>query len=181
MTFAIEERTRVEAEKEARRAGGVVAAVAVEGWRAKPVAERLAHSLIKGIPDHIDEDVEEARQALPSPLAVIEGPLMAGMSIVGDLFGSGKMFLPQVRLWGGRGRKRRGQMHLPQALRRYQGRGMQFLPLAMCAWGATVTAPLSPPPSSSPGHQVGARHEEGRRLPHPLHGGDQAQAPHRRG
>jgi 5-methyltetrahydrofolate--homocysteine methyltransferase len=72
--------------------------VAAKGaeWREKPVRERLTYSLIKGIPDFIDGDVEEARLALPSPLAVIEGPLMDGMSTVGDLFGSGKMFLPQV-------------------------------------------------------------------------------------
>jgi len=65
-------------------------------WRSWPVAERLAHALIKGITDHIDADTEEARQALGRPLGVIEGPLMGGMNRVGDLFGAGKMFLPQV-------------------------------------------------------------------------------------
>jgi 5-methyltetrahydrofolate--homocysteine methyltransferase len=65
-------------------------------WRKSPIEERLQYSLIKGIMDFIDQDVEEARQKLNSPLEVIEGPLMAGMNIVGDLFGSGKMFLPQV-------------------------------------------------------------------------------------
>jgi 5-methyltetrahydrofolate--homocysteine methyltransferase len=60
------------------------------------VEERLAHALIKGIVDHVDADVEEARRKYGAPLSVIEGPLMAGMSIVGDLFGDGKMFLPQV-------------------------------------------------------------------------------------
>ncbi len=65
-------------------------------WRKGTVEERLSHALIKGITDYIDQDVEEARQKYPKPLAVIEGPLMAGMNIVGDLFGSGKMFLPQV-------------------------------------------------------------------------------------
>ncbi len=65
-------------------------------WREAPVEERLAHALIKGIVDHIDEDTEEARQKYPRPLDVIEGPLMNGMRIVGDLFGEGKMFLPQV-------------------------------------------------------------------------------------
>lgn len=65
-------------------------------WRKLPVAERLAHALVKGITAHIVEDTEEARQAATKPLDVIEGPLMAGMNIVGDLFGSGKMFLPQV-------------------------------------------------------------------------------------
>ena len=67
-----------------------------EEWRSKTVEERLSHALIKGIVEFIDEDTEEARQLLKSPLKVIEGPLMAGMNIVGDLFGSGKMFLPQV-------------------------------------------------------------------------------------
>ncbi len=65
-------------------------------WREKPVAERLSHALVHGIVDFIEEDTEEARQQLPRPLEVIEGPLMDGMKIVGDLFGSGKMFLPQV-------------------------------------------------------------------------------------
>jgi 5-methyltetrahydrofolate--homocysteine methyltransferase len=65
-------------------------------WRQLPVEKRLEHALVKGITDYIDQDVEEARQKLPAPLAVIEGPLMAGMNVVGDLFGSGKMFLPQV-------------------------------------------------------------------------------------
>ncbi|HNO33409.1 MAG TPA: methionine synthase [Nitrospira sp.] len=72
------------------------AAVKDDEWRAKPVAERLAHALVKGLTDYIDQDVEEARQQSARPLDVIEGPLMAGMNIVGDLFGSGKMFLPQV-------------------------------------------------------------------------------------
>ena len=65
-------------------------------WRDKPVGERLAHALVKGITEFIDEDTEEARQAAQRPLHVIEGPLMDGMNIVGDLFGAGKMFLPQV-------------------------------------------------------------------------------------
>ncbi|VGO20303.1 methionine synthase [Pontiella sulfatireligans] len=65
-------------------------------WRNGSVEERLSHALVKGIVDHIDVDVEEARQKYARPLNVIEGPLMAGMGIVGDLFGSGKMFLPQV-------------------------------------------------------------------------------------
>src|SRR5213595_2464894 len=67
-----------------------------EAWRTQPVDERLKHALIKGIVDYIDVDTEEARQKCKRPLDVIEGPLMAGMSVVGDLFGSGKMFLPQV-------------------------------------------------------------------------------------
>ncbi len=65
-------------------------------WRAGAVEERLVHSLVKGITDHIDTDVEEAHRKYGNPLSVIEGPLMAGMNVVGDLFGSGKMFLPQV-------------------------------------------------------------------------------------
>jgi 5-methyltetrahydrofolate--homocysteine methyltransferase len=71
-------------------------AVKDEAWREAPVEERLSHALVKGIVDYIDADTEEARQKLAKPLDVIEGPLMAGMSIVGDLFGAGKMFLPQV-------------------------------------------------------------------------------------
>jgi len=65
-------------------------------WREAPVAKRLEHALINGILDHIVEDTEEARLAHDRPLHVIEGPLMDGMNVVGDLFGSGKMFLPQV-------------------------------------------------------------------------------------
>ena len=65
-------------------------------WRNEPVAKRLEHALIKGITEFIEEDVEEARQQFTLPLEVIEGPLMDGMNVVGDLFGEGKMFLPQV-------------------------------------------------------------------------------------
>ncbi|MBS1635449.1 MAG: methionine synthase [Bacteroidetes bacterium] len=67
-----------------------------EAWRKGTVEERLSHALVKGLVDHIDEDTEEALRKLGKPLYVIEGPLMAGMNVVGDLFGSGKMFLPQV-------------------------------------------------------------------------------------
>ena len=67
-----------------------------EKWRNEPVEKRLAHSLVNGITDYIDADTEEARTKYPRPLDVIEGPLMDGMNIVGDLFGAGKMFLPQV-------------------------------------------------------------------------------------
>jgi 5-methyltetrahydrofolate--homocysteine methyltransferase len=67
-----------------------------EAWRAGSVEERLQHALVKGIVDFIDTDTEEARVKYGRPLAVIEGPLMSGMSVVGDLFGAGKMFLPQV-------------------------------------------------------------------------------------
>ncbi len=72
------------------------AAVKDEAWRGGSVEERLSHALVNGITDHIEADTEEARVKYPRPLEVIEGPLMAGMGIVGDLFGAGKMFLPQV-------------------------------------------------------------------------------------
>jgi 5-methyltetrahydrofolate--homocysteine methyltransferase len=68
----------------------------IEEWRSKPVAERLSHALVKGNADYVEADVEEARHLFPRALNVIEGPLMDGMGVVGDLFGSGKMFLPQV-------------------------------------------------------------------------------------
>jgi 5-methyltetrahydrofolate--homocysteine methyltransferase len=67
-----------------------------DAWRSGPVEERLKHALVQGILDFIDQDVEEARQKYERPLHIIEGPLMDGMNVVGDLFGSGKMFLPQV-------------------------------------------------------------------------------------
>src|SRR4051812_34813550 len=67
-----------------------------EEWRKAPVEERIAHALVKGIDTYIAADAEEARQKYQRPLSVIEGPLMAGMNVVGDLFGAGKMFLPQV-------------------------------------------------------------------------------------
>ena len=76
-------------------AEGSVEAVA-DAWRKGTVEERLSHALVKGVVDFIDQDTEEARQKYGKPLLVIEGPLMAGMNVVGDLFGSGKMFLPQV-------------------------------------------------------------------------------------
>jgi 5-methyltetrahydrofolate--homocysteine methyltransferase len=68
----------------------------VEAWRSGNVEERLAHALLKGITDHIEDDTEEARQKYGKPLEVIQGPMMAGMNVVGKLFGAGKMFLPQV-------------------------------------------------------------------------------------
>ncbi len=67
-----------------------------KAWRSAPVEERLKHALVHGVVDFIEGDTEEARQQFSKPLQVIEGPLMAGMSVVGDLFGAGKMFLPQV-------------------------------------------------------------------------------------
>jgi len=86
-----------EEEKERKDAGGgkVVKKDAAE-WRNKPIKERLTYSLVKGLSEFTDEDVEEARQLFATPLEVIEGPLMDGMNVVGDLFGAGKMFLPQV-------------------------------------------------------------------------------------
>ncbi|MDX2003078.1 MAG: methionine synthase [Chitinophagales bacterium] len=78
------------------KGGTVKAKEKDEEWRKAPVNERLSHALVKGIVDFIDQDVEEARQQYQRPLQVIEGPLMDGMKVVGDLFGAGKMFLPQV-------------------------------------------------------------------------------------
>ncbi|ARS36949.1 methionine synthase [Pontibacter actiniarum] len=75
---------------------GKGAAQADNSWREAPVEERLKHALVKGIVEFIEEDTEEARQKATKTLEVIEGPLMAGMTVVGDLFGAGKMFLPQV-------------------------------------------------------------------------------------
>ena len=72
------------------------AEVVADAWRSLPVWERLQYALVKGITEFIDEDTEEVRQQVVRPLEVIEGPLMAGMNVVGDLFGAGKMFLPQV-------------------------------------------------------------------------------------
>ncbi len=76
--------------------GAVVTEKKAEEWRNGTVEERLTHALVKGIDNYIEIDTEEARAKLGRPLLVIEGPLMAGMSVVGDLFGAGKMFLPQV-------------------------------------------------------------------------------------
>ncbi|WP_425404318.1 methionine synthase [Hwanghaeella sp.] len=82
--------------EEVRDTGGPKKEAANAEWREKPVAERLRHALVNGIDKHVVDDTEEARLAADRPLEVIEGPLMAGMNVVGDLFGSGKMFLPQV-------------------------------------------------------------------------------------
>ena len=79
-----------------RVTGGGKKRVVDNSWREGSVDERIQHALVKGIVDHIEADVEEARQKASRPLEVIEGPMMAGMSVVGDLFGAGKMFLPQV-------------------------------------------------------------------------------------
>jgi 5-methyltetrahydrofolate--homocysteine methyltransferase len=87
------ERLKAEA---AAQAGGAAVVVAQDAWRSATVEERMSHALVKGIDTFIEADAEEARQKLGRPLAVIEGPLMDGMGVVGDLFGAGKMFLPQV-------------------------------------------------------------------------------------
>ena len=79
-----------------RSAGAKEAKAQDLGWRELPVDKRIAHALVNGVTDFIEADTEEARLAAKRPLDVIEGPLMAGMNIVGDLFGAGKMFLPQV-------------------------------------------------------------------------------------
>lgn len=92
--YAKREKERIDEEKETGT--GVKKDKKVEEWRTKPVEERLKYALIKGIIDFVDEDTEIARKNFDRPLHVIEGPLMEGMSIVGDYFGSGKMFLPQV-------------------------------------------------------------------------------------
>ena len=92
LDYAMAEREKLAALK----AQGIKKPQKSMAWREKSVEERLTYSLIKGNPTYIEEDTEEARQKLPYPLAVIEGPLMNGMNVVGDLFGSGKMFLPQV-------------------------------------------------------------------------------------
>jgi 5-methyltetrahydrofolate--homocysteine methyltransferase len=91
--YAKKEKERLEELKEGG-GGALKKEKKVEEWRNKPVEERLKYALIKGIVDFVDQDTEEARKNYPRPLNVIEGPLMDGMSIVGDYFGSGKMFLP---------------------------------------------------------------------------------------
>lgn len=90
---------RAEKEREIvriKKEGGHVESEKKQEWRTWDVRKRLTHALVKGIDKYINEDTEECRKELPYPLAVIEGPLMDGMNVVGDLFGSGKMFLPQV-------------------------------------------------------------------------------------
>ncbi len=85
---------------EQHRGSGQAAEAATEEWRDLPVGERITHALVKGIDAHVESDTEELRQEIAArggrPIEVIEGPLMAGMDVVGDLFGAGKMFLPQV-------------------------------------------------------------------------------------
>ena len=84
------------AEKYRDEGGGVVEKKEEQAWRSWPVNKRLEHALVKGIDEFVELDTEEARQQYDRPLHVIEGPLMDGMNVVGDLFGAGKMFLPQV-------------------------------------------------------------------------------------
>ena len=79
-----------------KESGGERVATEEALWRKESVEKRLEHALVRGIVDHVEADAEEARQKYNRPLSVIEGPLMAGMNVVGDLFGAGKMFLPQV-------------------------------------------------------------------------------------
>ena len=81
---------------ESRKGSATERARKDENWRAGSLEERISHALVNGIADHVEEDMEEALKRYDRPLHIIEGPLMAGMSIVGDLFGDGKMFLPQV-------------------------------------------------------------------------------------
>ena len=93
----IETAERLKAEKEAEKAGGISAsAPAQQAWRSGTLEERLTYALTKGIGDYLEEDLAEALEKYPKAVDIIEGPLMAGMNHVGDLFGAGKMFLPQV-------------------------------------------------------------------------------------
>merc|ERR1719440_971495 len=92
LKFAEEEKER----KDAGKLGGAAGTANKLEWREKPVNERLTHALVKGIAEFFEQDTEEARHMFATNLEVIEGPLMAGMNVVGDLFGAGKMFLPQV-------------------------------------------------------------------------------------
>lgn len=92
IAHAQKEKERIEAQKD----GGAKKEKKVDEWRTKPVAERLKYALIKGMAEFVEKDAEEARHIYEKPLHIIEGPLMDGMGVVGDYFGSGKMFLPQV-------------------------------------------------------------------------------------
>ena len=96
LTVALELQAAAEAAKAAGAGGPAVKEVAKDAWRSLPLEERIMHALVKGIDDHIEEDVLEIRPKFGRSLEVIEGPLMAGMNEVGDRFGSGRMFLPQV-------------------------------------------------------------------------------------
>ncbi len=96
VAFADELKAKESAAKATGTGGPVAAVSAADAWRSLSVEERLKHALVKGIDTFIDGDTEEARRKYPRPLDIIEGPLMDGMRVVGDLFGAGKMFLPQV-------------------------------------------------------------------------------------
>ncbi|MCQ2257224.1 MAG: methionine synthase [Bacteroidaceae bacterium] len=85
-----------DAEKEAMKNGGVMPKNAASDWRSSGLEERLKHALVKGVGDYLEKDIEEALAKYPNPVTIIEGPLMDAMNAVGELFGAGKMFLPQV-------------------------------------------------------------------------------------
>ncbi|GGG33641.1 methionine synthase [Chelatococcus composti] len=106
-------------------------------WRTWPVEKRLEHALVNGIADYIEEDVEEARLAAERPLNVIEGPLMAGMNVVGDLFGAGKMFLPQV-VKSARVMKQAVAYLMPYMEKEKEGSGLADRPAAGKVLMATV-------------------------------------------
>ena len=106
-------------------------------WRTWPVEKRLEHALVNGITDYIEEDVEEARLAAERPLNVIEGPLMAGMNVVGDLFGAGKMFLPQV-VKSARVMKQAVAYLMPYMEKEKEGSGLADRPAAGKVLMATV-------------------------------------------
>merc|ERR1719313_2864794 len=86
----------MEKKKRETAGGGAAKVEEVAEWRKMPVEERITHALVKGIDKHVVDDVKEVQDSGVKPLNIIEGPLMNGMNVVGDLFGSGKMFLPQV-------------------------------------------------------------------------------------
>lgn len=92
----IEIADRIKAEKEAEKANGSATAANNDSWRNGTIEERLQHALVKGIGDHLNADLDEAMQKFGDPVKIIEGPLMDAMNTVGELFGAGKMFLPQV-------------------------------------------------------------------------------------
>jgi 5-methyltetrahydrofolate--homocysteine methyltransferase len=126
------------------RASRATAAPAREedlSWREQPVEKRLEHALVNGITDFIEEDTEEARQQAERPLEVIEGPLMDGMNVVGDLFGAGKMFLPQVV---------KSARVMKQAV----------------AYSAPSSRPRRRPPAAAQQRQDPAGHGQGRRARH---------------
>eukprot|EP01062_Namystynia_karyoxenos_P053009 TRINITY_DN4271_c0_g1_i4.p1 TRINITY_DN4271_c0_g1~~TRINITY_DN4271_c0_g1_i4.p1 ORF type:complete len:873 (+),score=336.63 TRINITY_DN4271_c0_g1_i4:2551-5169(+) len=130
-----------QAREQAKKGGGAVVAAKNEtGWRGLPVEERVSHALVKGIDAHIVDDVELCRQnseKYPACLNIIEGPLMAGMSIVGQLFGAGKMFLPQV-IKSARVMKKAVAHLMPYMEREKIEKGLVDAPTAGCVVMATV-------------------------------------------